>query len=97
MSFIQLGRRFVLWTKDFSEGDDWLAYYRSARDELSWGDLLEKRRVVILAEAGSGKSIKLKQQADASRAKGRFYGRSPRSCSPPGETSQRKRVSSSAA
>jgi len=37
-----------------------------------WSDLLKKRRVIILAEAGSGKSSEFKRQAQSLRGDGKF-------------------------
>ena len=39
---------------------------------LGWEDLLPKRRVVVLAEAGSGKTEELKEQARLKLAAGQF-------------------------
>jgi len=71
---ISLDRRFYEWRGD----TDGLAHslYRSAAGlsdgMLGWPELLAKRRVVILAEAGSGKTIELKEQARLKTAEGKF-------------------------
>ncbi|MGE0854154.1 MAG: hypothetical protein AB7O44_31850 [Hyphomicrobiaceae bacterium] len=39
---------------------------------MSWDDLLKRRRVVVLAEAGSGKTEELKEQARLQTVAGRF-------------------------
>ena len=74
MATIQLNRQFYEWR----EGADGLAHsrYRAAMGLasglLSWSELLAKRRVVILAEAGSGKTEELIEQARQQTATGRF-------------------------
>lgn len=71
---IQLDRRFYEWR----EGTDELAHsrYRAAAGlsdgMLGWSDLLAKRRVVILAEAGSGKTEELTEQTRLQTAAGKF-------------------------
>ena len=74
MSTVALDRRFYEWRKD----TDGLAHsrYRAAAGlsdgMLGWPDLLVKRRVVILAEAGSGKTEELKEQARLQTDAGKF-------------------------
>ncbi|CQR38251.1 conserved hypothetical protein [Thiomonas arsenitoxydans] len=77
MTTVALDRRFYEWSADA----DWLAHsrYRAAAGisdgMLGWLDLLAKRRVVILAEAGSGKTEELVEQARLQTAAGKlaFY------------------------
>ncbi|MFM0441595.1 hypothetical protein PQQ84_34710 [Paraburkholderia strydomiana] len=74
MTTISLNRQFYEW----KENTDWAAYsrYRTAAGVsnglLGWSELLTKRRVVILAEAGSGKTEELAEQARQQTAAGRF-------------------------
>lgn len=74
MATVPLDRRFYEWRKDA----DGLAHsrYRAAAGlsdgMLRWSDLLAKRRVVILAEAGSGKTEELTEQARLQTAAGKF-------------------------
>lgn len=74
MTTVPLDRRFYEWREDASG----LARspYRAAAGlsdgMLGWPDLLAKRRVVILAEAGSGKTEELREQARLQTASGKF-------------------------
>ena len=74
MTTVALDRRFYEWSEDA----DGLAHsrYRAAAGlsdgMLGWPDLLAKRRVVILAEAGSGKTEELTEQARMQAAAGKF-------------------------
>ena len=72
MSTIPLNRRFYEWR----ESDLDLSSYRAAADLfdglLGWPELLAKRRVVVLAEAGSGKTEELTEQARLQSAAGKF-------------------------
>ena len=71
-NIIPLDRRFVPWTTDESNDDDVLAYLSEMRDKLGWDDLLQRRRVVVLAEPGSGKSAEIEAQVECSRAAGNY-------------------------
>lgn len=74
MTTIPLDRQFYEWRDDA----DGLARsrYRTATGRsdgrLGWSDLLAKRRVVILAEAGSGKTEELMEQARLLASTGKF-------------------------
>lgn len=74
MTTIPLNRQFYEW----KENTDWLvrSSYRAAaglsNGLLGWPELIAKRRVVILAEAGSGKTEELAEQARQQTAAGRF-------------------------
>src|SRR5690606_10920827 len=71
MPTIPLDRRFIEWRDvDPSDPDDWAQL--GFTHGLSWNDVLKGRRVVILAEAGSGKTEELEAQADLLRADGKF-------------------------
>lgn len=70
---IALGRRFIAWREkdDPEEADalaDWLVLERS----LSWDELLKRRRVVVLAEPGAGKTTELEEQARVLRERRDF-------------------------
>ena len=76
MNTVQLDRRFYEWKEDADEPTH--SSYR-IRTELglsdgmfTWSNLLAKRRVVILAEAGSGKTEELKAQAHLQTVAGKF-------------------------
>lgn len=74
MTTISLDRRFYEWRGDADGIAD--SIYRSAADlsdgMLGWPELLAKRRVVILAEAGSGKTEELREQSRLQTAAGKF-------------------------
>jgi hypothetical protein len=72
MAFVALDRRFLPWNEKNGSAAEHYAIYGSERNSLSWQDLLEKRRVVILAEAGGGKTEELKAQARLLGAAGKF-------------------------
>lgn len=60
---VELDRRFVEWAKGSDDDPELWARFRSGDSALRWSNLLERRRVVILAEGGSGKSTEFQQQA----------------------------------
>ena len=72
VGMIALNRRFVEW----GDGTIDLASYRLAAGlsagTLGWQELLSRRRVVLLAEAGSGKTTEMMEQARLQRAAGKF-------------------------
>ena len=59
MTIIPLDRRFVEW-RDRESPPPGLRF-GSAYGLLSWENLLAKRRVVVLAEAGSGKTAEMEE------------------------------------
>jgi hypothetical protein len=73
MPTIPLNRQFYEWKAGES---DLLPRYRAlaglSKGLLYWQDLLAKKRVVILAEAGSGKTEELKEQARLQTVAGKF-------------------------
>jgi hypothetical protein len=72
MTFVQLDREFVVWgDADPSEAETRFLMGR-LNGGLDWPGLLKRRRVVVLAEAGSGKSDELEAQADLQRQAGEF-------------------------
>lgn len=71
MPIIPLDRQFIEWRDgEPSDPDAWAQLGFS--HGLSWNDLLNKRRVVVLAEARSGKTEELEAQAALLRADGKF-------------------------
>lgn len=69
--FVDLERRFVQWREGQGLDDADIEYLTTTfAGGLGWPDLLEKSRVVVLAEAGSGKTEELRVQADKQRAAG---------------------------
>lgn len=62
---VDLDRRFVEWKKDSEADPEVWARFRLSDGTLRWSELLKKRRVIILAEGGSGKSTEFQQQARA--------------------------------
>ena len=74
MTTIPLNRQFYEW----QENTNWMGHsrYRTAaglsNGLLGWPELIAKRRVVILAEAGSGKTEELTDQARQLTEAGRF-------------------------
>ena len=67
--YVNLDRRFVGWHAERSDVDVF-RYYEVFGGSLEWSDLLERKRVVILAEAGSGKSTELTHQVERLAAAG---------------------------
>ena len=63
MATIPLDRCFMEWHDDTDQQLSGRCKARMSHEPLAWYDLLAKRRVVILAEAGSGKTAELVQQA----------------------------------
>ena len=72
MAIIPLARRFLVWTSKESADPDLLTYFWGTSTALRWEDLLAKHRVVVLAEAGSGKSDELEEQARLAREAGKY-------------------------
>lgn len=63
MATIALDRRFWEWSKGDPVDPDVLARAYRPTDLLSWDDVSARRRVVLLAEAGSGKTKEMREQA----------------------------------
>jgi hypothetical protein len=72
MTFVNLDRRFLPWNEKDGTAADLYAIHGFERDSRCWQELLKSRRVVILAEAGSGKTEELKAQADLLQSKGQY-------------------------
>ena len=78
MTFVELDRSFVPIGKDAEPSLDLgRPWGRKVGGWLDWADLAEQRRVVLLAEASSGKSTEFRGQCDKLTAGGRaaFLGR----------------------
>lgn len=71
MKHIPLDRQFAEWRDGDSTDPNILAMLGHSRRLLSWAQVLERRRVVVLAEAGSGKTDELKEQARLLREQGK--------------------------
>jgi hypothetical protein len=71
MTYIPLDRQFIPWTE--KDGHEINAQHFAARSwgTKSWDDVLASHRVVLLSEAGSGKSDELAEQARKLRAEGK--------------------------
>jgi len=63
VSIVPLDRRFVEWTEDEPTDPEMNHLLGLAEPGLGWDELLQKWRVVILAEAGSGKTRELSERA----------------------------------
>lgn len=72
---IELDRWFVQCWDDERSDPDLVAHFGRTSGTLGWEDLFKKRRVVLLAEAGSGKTTEMKARAVALTAQGQasFY------------------------
>lgn len=73
--YISLERVFLQWDEKEDPGNEWYVRHGELIGALTWDDLLEHRRVVILAEAGSGKTREMEEQASRCMAAGKtaFY------------------------
>ena len=73
-SFIDVQRRFHdLTEEDLEETESLLAWSEyDFGPAVSWSDLLEDDRVVLLAEAGAGKTMEMTEQAKRLAGEGRF-------------------------
>src|SRR5467141_1226231 len=72
MTIIHLDRRFIVWSETKGTDPELLSYFDATGHTLRWEELLEKHRVVVLAEAGSGKTAELEEQARLTAAQDRF-------------------------
>ena len=65
MRFVDLNRHFVPIAKDTEPNFDFLRFWKhKAPGWLDWSELRGHRRVVLLAEASSGKSAEFRNQAE---------------------------------
>ena len=72
MTYVALERRFVAWREQEGTAIQRLRDPRLYADEIDWSELQKHSRVVILAEAGSGKTEELRAQAQALASEGSF-------------------------
>ncbi len=74
LPFIALDRRFFEWRSEDNElsDPDVLSGFGLSDGAKSWDAVLKRRQVVILAEAGSGKTEELKECRRAVAAEGKF-------------------------
>lgn len=72
MPIVPLNRRFVEWNEKEPTDPEFRQAMGLGEGGVGWDELLEKRRVVILAEAGSGKSTEMAERARLTAAGGRF-------------------------
>lgn len=68
---VPLDRQFVRWDGEGTIDADLAQYLEGLGSNFDWEGLLERWRVVILAEAGSGKSTELRDQARRMGEEGR--------------------------
>lgn len=64
VSFVQLNRRFHEWNQDEPPDPEILSAWGLGEGGIGWEELLRKRRAVVLAEAGSGKSTEFTENAN---------------------------------
>ncbi|MGH8217722.1 MAG: hypothetical protein ACREUT_04025 [Steroidobacteraceae bacterium] len=72
MAHIALDRRFISWDEKEGSAGERLTTLRGNSDDISWSEIRKHRRVVILAEAGSGKTEELRDQARELMGEGAF-------------------------
>lgn len=71
--YLDLHRRFRVVTEKESEDSDYLSHFAGTTwGSMAWSELLEFRRIILLAEAGSGKSIEMRAQARRLTEDGKF-------------------------
>lgn len=72
MAYINLDRRFVEWTQDKQPTFAYRNVIQRDRGSLGWDEILDAKRVVILAEGGAGKSEELREQSRRLHSEGKF-------------------------
>lgn len=72
MTCVVLDRRFIAWREEEGSPIQRLRDPRLYADDIDWSELQKHHRVVILAEAGSGKTEELRAQARALASEGSF-------------------------
>ena len=70
--FIDLDRRFHPLTDSDLEDAESLAVRSDYGSGIGWSKLLKYRRLILLAEAGAGKTVEMRQQATRLAEEGRF-------------------------
>jgi hypothetical protein len=69
---LALDRRFVAWNEEEGNAIERLRSARADSEDIDWKALRAHQRVVVLAEAGSGKTEELKEQARTLSERGDF-------------------------
>jgi hypothetical protein len=72
VTHVALDRRFVAWHEDEGSPIQRIRDPQLFADDIDWKELQKRQRVVILAEAGSGKTEELRAQAQALATEGSF-------------------------
>jgi hypothetical protein len=72
MPYTPLNRKFKIWRDEKGSAEDFGPFERSFIGEVGWSELLKHQRVIVLAEAGSGKSRELEEQAAQLNTAGEF-------------------------
>ena len=72
MSVVALNRQFIEWHEGELSDPDFFSRFRLSSELRSWEDISARRRVVILAETGSGKTTEMKEQTHARTVAGQF-------------------------
>ena len=72
VNYVALDRRFVSWDAEEGSATARLSTSLLSFEEVDWPELRKHKRVVLLAEAGSGKSAELQEQARAVTAAREF-------------------------
>ncbi|MEY4516983.1 MAG: hypothetical protein RL180_1329, partial [Pseudomonadota bacterium] len=68
--YIELNRTFRKLTTS-EQTDAEVDYQQTTGTPLTWDDLLQEHRVVILSEAGSGKTCEIRQMSQKLRLEGK--------------------------
>lgn len=68
---VDLLRTFTRPSKQSEDDDDWTTYLDAAHDKLTWSDLHEKRVVVVVGEAGIGKTTEFKDETARLKTQGK--------------------------
>ncbi|MBL8689402.1 MAG: hypothetical protein JNL04_09890 [Rhodospirillaceae bacterium] len=63
MPYVDLNRKFSKWRDEKPSDEDFVQFERSFSGEANWDELLKYQRIILLAEAGSGKSRELEARA----------------------------------
>jgi len=69
---IALNRQFFEWREGELSDPDLILRLGGSADLLSWKSISARRRVVIVAEAGSGKTVEMREQARRRTEAGQF-------------------------
>jgi hypothetical protein len=69
--FVELNREFCVIDDNATEHDDYEYFYAYLAKKIQWQDLLEQYRVVIIAEAGAGKTREIQEQVKRLQAQGK--------------------------